>query len=78
VKANRIVTLFAPDLYRNFIIGFLGGSLIIAAGLVEGVGGFGAELHSQARASETTRQLSDDLDISKEFLIQEVSAEPRK
>ena len=69
------MTLFAPDLYRNFIIGFVGGGLILAAGLVDGVDGFGAKFVSEAKASETARTVVDEIDIADEFIIAPERAE---
>ncbi|MEA1618576.1 hypothetical protein SOQ14_06570 [Erythrobacter sp. T5W1-R] len=42
--------LFAPDLYRNFAIGFAVGAALIAGANVEN---WGDELASPARAAET-------------------------
>lgn len=72
------MTLFAPDLYRNFFIGFIAGGVILAAGLVEGVDGFGPELVTEARASETARSAAADIVISNEFLIPEEDAGAQK
>lgn len=71
------MTLFSPDLYRNFLIGFAAGGLILAAGLVEGVDGVQPEIHSKAQASETLRPVNEDLNISDEFLIAEETREVR-
>lgn len=51
--------LFAPDLYRNFTIGFALGAAVIAAATVDQ---WGNHLESPARAAEIARgqQLSAD------------------
>ena len=63
--------LFAPDLYRSFVIGFLGAAVVLSAGLVEGIDGFGSEIVPEARAAETVRPVSDDIMVGSEFLIPE-------
>lgn len=57
--------LFAPDLYRNFAIGFAAGAVLIAGANVDR---WGAELSSPARAAETLHapQPSDDFVIASE------------
>lgn len=42
--------LFAPDLYRNFALGFVGGAVLIAGATIDQWGG---ELESPARAAES-------------------------
>ena len=63
--------LFAPDLYRSFVIGFLGAAVVLSAGLVEGIDGFGTEIVPEARAAETLRPANDDVMVDPEFLIPE-------
>jgi len=45
--------LFAPDLYRNFALGFAGGALLIAGATIDQWGG---ELESPARAAQHVTQ----------------------
>lgn len=54
--------LFAPDLYRNFAIGFAAGALLIAGGTIDRWGG---EFSSPARAAEPLKAPQP----SAEFLI---------
>lgn len=63
------MSLFAPDLYRNFLIGFIGGGLILAAGMVEGVDGFAPEIVTRAQAAEADVAIGGAPDIAEEFLI---------
>lgn len=44
------MTLFTPDLYRNFAIGFVGGALIVAAASVDS---WGDEITPPAKAAQT-------------------------
>lgn len=63
--------LFAPDLFRSFLIGFSGAALVVSAGLVEGIDGFGSEIVPEARAAEAVAPVSDDIMVDSEFLIPE-------
>lgn len=63
--------LFAPDLYRNFTIGFLGAAIVLSAGLVDGIDGFGSDIVPEARAAATVRPVSDDIMVDPKFLIPE-------
>lgn len=49
--------LFAPDLYRNFAIGFAAGAMLIAAASSEQ---WGSELASPAQAAETAHTPGPD------------------
>lgn len=70
------MTLPSPDLIRNFMIGFIAGGAILATGLVDGVEGFGPGVTAEAQASEKVRPVSDDLDISADFLIEAEKEQP--
>ena len=58
------MTLFAPDLYRSFAIGFLGAGLVIAATSFDG-----PALSSEAQASEVEQSVADEIALSDEFII---------
>ena len=58
------MTLFAPDLYRHFAIGFLGAGLAIVATTFDDNG-----LTTSARASETVQPVSADIEVAEEFII---------
>lgn len=66
------MTHIAPDLYRNFAIGFIGAGLVIAATSFDG-----PVLTSQAQASEVEQSVSHEIDISDEFLITHEAEETR-
>ena len=59
------MTLFAPDLYRNFAIGFLGAGLAIVTTTFEETG-----LTTQAQATEAVQPVAADIAVSSEFIIQ--------
>ena len=58
------MSLFAPDLYRNFAIGFLGAGALIVGTTFDGSG-----LTAEAVASEKTRPVAADIPVADEFVI---------
>jgi hypothetical protein len=63
------MTLFAPDLYRNFLIGFIGGGLILAANSFDTLPAPSSSFVTQAQAATPAQPVAADIDIAEEFVI---------
>lgn len=59
--------LFAPDLYRNFGLGFIAGAAILAATSIDDWSQVGAEIAPAAQAAEAAYE---PIEVSSEFIIE--------
>jgi len=69
------MTLFAPDLYRSFAIGFVGAGALLAATTIDDVGRLSPDLVPEAQAATKALPTPDDIQIADEFLILDDSPE---
>ena len=63
------MSLFTPDLFRNFGIGFVLTALALALTTLDGSNGISADLSSRAQAAEPAPAYSPHGEVSEEFLI---------
>ena len=65
------MTLFTPDLFRNFAIGFLAAALVLVLTTSDNAG----TIVSEAQASEKVESVNADIDLSDDFLILQANEE---
>jgi hypothetical protein len=71
------MTLFAPDLYRSFALGFAGTTLALGMTLFDDLAPLTPQFVPEAQAAPKPAPVTDEIAISEEFLISNIHEEKR-